>query len=45
MDGKWEIQEYTIILKSPDDVYFYVSMLAKEALKSVYLPFSSINFL
>lgn len=31
MNGKWEIQEYTIILKSPDDVYFYVSMLEKEA--------------
>lgn len=31
MDGKQEIWEYTIIPKSPDDVYFYVSMLAKEA--------------
>lgn len=33
VDGKWEIREYTIILQSPDDVYFYVSMLAKEAYK------------
>lgn len=33
MDGKSEIWEYTIILKSPDDVYFYVNMLAKEAEK------------